>query len=67
VWDFTCSDTFAPSYVASTATLRGSAADGAADAKRKKYEFLGGAYTFAAIDVKTSGVWAKESLKEFLI
>jgi len=34
--DFFCSDTFVPFYVASTATLRGSAAGGAADAKRKK-------------------------------
>jgi len=42
VWDFTCSDTFAPSYVVSTATHRGSAAEGAASAKNKKYEFLGG-------------------------
>jgi len=63
VWDFTYSDTFAPSYVTSTAALRGSAAEGAANAKNKKYEFLGGAYTFAAIAVETSGVWAKESLK----
>jgi len=63
VWDFTCADTFAPSHVASTATHRGSAAEGAAGAKTKKYEFLDGAYIFAPIAVETTGVWAKDSLR----
>jgi len=63
VWDFTCTDTYAPSYVATTSVQRGAAAEGASEAKRRKYSFLEGSYLFAPIAVETSGVWAKEALK----
>jgi len=63
VWDFTRVDTFAPSYVVSTATHRGSAAEKAPEVKTKKYEFLGGAYIFAPIAVETTGAWVKDSLR----
>jgi len=63
VWDFTCVGTFAPSHVATTATHRGSAAEEASEAKKKKRGFLGGAYIFAPIAVETTAVWSKESLR----
>jgi hypothetical protein len=63
VWDFTCVDTFAASYVLDTANYSGAAAVKAEERKRRKYDFLLGRYHFVPVAVETSGVWGKEGLK----
>ncbi|OXA62157.1 hypothetical protein Fcan01_01115 [Folsomia candida] len=62
VWDFTCSDTFAPSYLPQTCVHPGAAAEKAEDAKNKKYEFLQDRLLFVPVAIETIGVWGKEGL-----
>ncbi|OXA48561.1 Retrovirus-related Pol polyprotein from type-1 retrotransposable element R1 [Folsomia candida] len=62
VWDFTCSDTFAPSYLPQTCVHPGAAAEKAEDSKRKKYEFLQDRFLFVPVAIETIGVWGKEGL-----
>jgi hypothetical protein len=52
--DFTCADTFVPSYVTSTATQRGSAAESAQDAKKEKYISMVGSFIFVPVAVEKS-------------
>jgi len=63
VWDFTCSDTFARSYVDQTAVIAGSAAATAELAKRRKYDFLLETFLFVPVAVETSGVFGQEGLR----
>jgi len=63
VWDFTCADTYAPTYVATSAINPGSAAEAAHLKKQRKYDFLQGRFLFVPIAVETSGVWASEGLR----
>ncbi|XP_035711828.1 uncharacterized protein LOC118437132 [Folsomia candida] len=62
VWDFTCSDTFAPSYLPQTRIHPGAAAEKAEDAKNKKCEFLQDRFLFVPVAIETIGVWGKEVL-----
>jgi hypothetical protein len=62
MWDFTCTDTFAPTYVANSATNIGSAAKGAEEIKNKKHDFLLDRFIFVPIAIETTGVWGHEGL-----
>ena len=59
-WDFTCADTFAPSYLPATSITPGAAAKEAEQRKFKKYEDLAAQGIFVPIAIETSGVWGKE-------
>jgi len=63
LWDFTCWDTYAPSYVASSAVNPGSVARKAEDTKKRKYDFLTGRFIFIPVAIETSGVWGMEGLR----
>lgn len=63
LWDFTCSDTFANSYVNKTARELGWSARQAEQFKIKKYSHLREQFTFIPIAVETSGVFGKLGLK----
>jgi hypothetical protein len=63
VWDFTCVDTFASSYLNNTLTWAGAAAEMADEKKRNKYNFYLDRFLFVPVAVETSGVWGKECLK----
>ena len=52
-WDFTCPDTFAPSYVDNASTAAGSVAE---DHKINKYSHLSSSYLFTRIFIETMGV-----------
>lgn len=58
-WDFTCPDTLAPSHVAQSATLAGSAAASAEQRKRAKYVQLitSNSVIFAPVAIETLGSW----------
>ena len=56
-WDATCVDTYAESNINNSAVEPGSAARGAEDAKRRKYEALTTRFRFEPIAVETSGVY----------
>jgi hypothetical protein len=54
-WDVTVTDTMAESYVASTSTMAGAAAESAADRKQLKYQSLAATHTFVPIALETFG------------
>ena len=62
VWDFTCVNTVAASYVKSAALKAGAPSEGAESKKRKKYSALSRAYIFTPIAVETLGTWGPEAL-----
>jgi len=59
VWDFTCPDTLAPSYVAHSSTSAGSAAARAEQLKNTKYSQLRGRVDilFAPMAIESLGTW----------
>ncbi len=61
-WDFTCADTFAPSYLPNTVRYQGAAASKAEDTKRKIYAFLLDRFIFVPVAMETTGVRGKEGL-----
>jgi hypothetical protein len=63
VWDFTCRDTFAPSYLNSTSRFCGHAAEKAETSKGRKYDFLKNRFIFTTIALETSGVFGQEGLR----
>ncbi len=63
VWDFTCVDTFAPSYLSSRSTRPGAAAEAAQERKYKRYDFLRNRYFFVPVAMETTGVWGREGLR----
>jgi hypothetical protein len=63
LWDFTCCDTFAASYLSQTSSVAGSAAALGEERKKKKYEFLLQQYLFVPVAVETSGVFGREGLR----
>lgn len=63
MWDFTCADTFAPSYLPSTTKRPGAAAEKANEMKKKKYDFLRDRFLFIPVAMETTGVFAMEGLR----
>ena len=61
VWDATCVDTLAESYIVSTSTTPGSAADRAEERKRDKYSTLTQNYLFVPLGFETLGAWGPEA------
>jgi hypothetical protein len=54
-WDVTVTDTLAESYLATTSTVAGGAAEGAARRKEAKYQTLAITHTFIPIAIETLG------------
>lgn len=66
VWDATCVDTFADSYLTKTSKVAGSAAEEAHKRKHSKYQCLKSKlYMFKALAFETLGPWCVES-KDFI-
>ncbi|KAG1702407.1 Retrotransposable element SLACS protein [Nymphon striatum] len=63
VWDFTCSDTVAPSHLAVASCSAGKVAENAENAKLAKYSGLSGSYEFVPVCVETLGPWGPNGLK----
>ena len=59
VWDATCPDTFAPSYVSQATTAAGEVATHAEERKCSKYSSL---HEFIPVAIETSGVMGSQSL-----
>jgi hypothetical protein len=62
IWDFTCKDTFAASYLTETSTSRGAAAEVGELSKRRHYKDLECDYIFVPVAIETSGSWGMEAL-----
>lgn len=63
VWDATCVDTLANSYVASSSRSAGAAAKIAETKKRSKYSLLMTQYKFCAFAVETLGTFGEEAIE----
>ena len=63
VWDFTCSDTLAPSHVAATSKESGKSAAQAEKKKLGHYEELKRSYIVMPVAVETMGSWGQMGLK----
>jgi hypothetical protein len=61
VWDFTCNDTLASSYLSKSSISPKSAAN-LADLKKRKYKSLSDNYFFVAFSVETLGPWSNDAL-----
>jgi hypothetical protein len=62
LWDATCPDTLAPSYVQRSADKPGMAAAQAEARKRSKYAALSIAHDFVPVAIETLGTWGEEGL-----
>lgn len=62
LWDYTCRDTFAPSYLESTSRHVGYAAKQAEDKKIRHYSELSNQFCFVPIGSETSGIIGKHGL-----
>ena len=62
-WDFTCSDTFAPSHLEVSANLSGKVAERAEQAKLTKYAQLAHDFEIIPVCVETLGPWGPNGLK----
>ena len=62
VWDVTCSDTFAPSYLSSATSEVGAVATSAEEKKKMKYADLNCSHTFTPVTIETFGVFGSESM-----
>ena len=63
LWDYTRSDTLAPSYVENSAKSPGYVAKEGEERKFKHYEHLANDYEFIPISVETFGTWGESGLK----
>ena len=63
IWDYTCSDTLAPSHITSTSVQPGKSAEQAEKKKLAHYEHLSGNYIVKPIATETLGSWSQSSLK----
>lgn len=63
VWDYTCADTYAASYIKSTSTKPGFAANTAETKKKSKYKALQDRFIIMPVAQETSGVWGDEALR----
>ncbi len=61
IWDFTCPDTLAPSYLTMSARDTGFVGDDAEKKKRLKYSNLLSSYIFIPITIETLGVFGTEA------
>jgi hypothetical protein len=61
IWDFTCSDTLAPSNLARSSSAAAAVAEDAEIRKSTKYSVLASQYIFGAISVETLGAWGPKS------
>ena len=57
MWDMTCTDTFAPSFLASSASEAGAVAALAEERKIAKYQHLDTLHMFVPFAVETTGVY----------
>lgn len=62
VWDATCADTFAPSYLASATSEAGAVAAMAEERKKVKYANMDPSHCFQPVAVETSGAFGPETL-----
>jgi hypothetical protein len=62
IWDFTCGDTFAASYINQSCQRPGYVANLAEENKFKKYQDLMFNFIFIPIAIETSGFWGKQAL-----
>ena len=62
VWDATCTDTFAPSYLARATNELGAVAAMAETRKKGKYATMDPSHSFQPIAVETTGVFGPETL-----
>ncbi len=63
LWDYTCSDTFAPSYIQGTSRQAGHAAKKAEQRKIHHYNDLANQFIFIPVATETSGVIGEIGLK----
>ena len=63
IWDFTCHDTFAPSYLSTLPVEEESVAKKAEDDKDWKYRFMTNDFHFVPICVETMGIWGPKGYK----
>ena len=63
IWDATCIDTFAPSYVEEATREAGSVAAIAESRKKKKYEELSTIHEFTPVAIETTGVMGPETME----
>lgn len=61
MWDATCSDTFAPSYLASTTCEVGLVATQAEGRKKVKYSNQSQSWYFVPVAIETTGVFGRET------
>ena len=62
VWDVTCPDTFAPSYLPSAASDVGAVAVAVEVRKRRKYSHLDQGHLFVPVTIETAGVFGPETM-----
>ena len=65
VWDATCSDTYAPSYITSAASEAGIVASQAEERKIRKYDHLDDSLQFTPVAVETTGVFGPRTKSFF--
>ena len=65
VWDATCSDTYAPSYITSAASEAGIGASQAEERKIRKYKHLDASLHFTPVAVETAGVFGPRTKNFF--
>ena len=63
IWDFTCVDTLAPSYVERSSRKAGEAALLAENRNRLKYQCLESTYIFEPVAIETMGPWGSSAKK----
>lgn len=62
IWDFTCADTYAASYLNDTSRCAGAAAKSAESKKISKYYLLQQQFIFMPVCIETSGVWGQNAI-----
>ena len=62
IWDATCPDTVAPSYVARSAVEAGTAAHASESKKITKYLALADKHDFVPVAIETMGTWGERGL-----
>ena len=63
LWDFTCGDTLAPSYVEQSSKEAGKVASNAETTKIRHYAHLENDFVFVPVCIETLGAWGKDGLK----